>query len=363
MAVDKLQRVLFAPAALPLGQPASEVHGGRRSDPRVALAQAAEHAGFDALVLAGRDALGGPRTGAGSASNLSLATGPGDPFVLLGAAAEATRHLRLGALTRSGERHPGVVAKAVATLDVTSFGRAVHLLAIRSGSSADSREDGVLGDRAAEWELGLPVDVVGEELAVMKAMLSTPAPSFSGMHFQLDKAWNEPRSLRPVPPPLGLFVAPGGGPARQTGAGGFKAAAEALAMAPVLEIAVAGELLVLDLRDALVAGRPDRRDASPTQLATDAANLVSAIRLTLDSAAASSGRLPGSTAILALIGTALPARRAELAAIAAACADAGALGLAMALPPGRLLAREASEPRALAEELGGWAAMLERPAA
>jgi hypothetical protein len=139
------------------------------------LGQAVEGAGADAVLCDGERS----------------PSAPGDPFVLVGALAAVTNRVVLGCVASSvGERHPAVVAKAVAALDVCSAGRVLACLAPRANG------------------LGGGFGQLAEALDVVRAMLDRPAPSYSGAHFGIAGAWNEPRAERPTPTPLGVLVPP-----------------------------------------------------------------------------------------------------------------------------------------------------------
>lgn len=133
----------------------------------LALAAEAEAAGFDALLLDGR----GPDRR--------------DPFVLLGAAAAVTGRLELGALCDATGWPPSVLAKAVASLDVCSLGRAIALVAPGAGDDAPES---------------------AEAIEVCRLMLRSPAPSFRGLSQVIERAWNEPRARRASPTPVGLMI-------------------------------------------------------------------------------------------------------------------------------------------------------------
>ncbi len=143
----------------------------------VRLAMAAEQAGAQAVILDGARAPGAPA----------------DPFVLLGALAAATSRVVLGCVaTAVGERHPAVLAKTVAALDVCSTGRALVCL------------------RPSATPSGTGLDELAEALDVVRLMLDTPGPTLAGRHFAIQGAWNEPRARRATPTPLGVLVpAPG----------------------------------------------------------------------------------------------------------------------------------------------------------
>jgi alkanesulfonate monooxygenase SsuD/methylene tetrahydromethanopterin reductase-like flavin-dependent oxidoreductase (luciferase family) len=133
-------------------------------------AAAAEAAGFDCLWLP-----------APAAVHLDPATL--DPFVLAAGLAVRTEHIRLGCLDWPlSDRSPAMLAKAVASLDVISEGRAA------GGVDAGAGEPAALA----------------EALRVIRLMLAEDAPTFEGEHFTVRDAWNRPR--RPEAPPVVLFV-------------------------------------------------------------------------------------------------------------------------------------------------------------
>ena len=160
---------------------------GQALEEVLATAQAAEQRGFDALVLDGR-----PRADEGRWRSF-------DPFTLLGACAAATSAIRLGAIVSIGERPVSLVAKAVATLDVCSAGRAVLVLA-PSGSFGGEPD----APASAEPPGVASIDDLAEALAIVAAMLATPAATVTGRRLAVRAAWNEPR--RPVPPPIAVAL-------------------------------------------------------------------------------------------------------------------------------------------------------------
>src|SRR5918994_6332875 len=112
----------------------------------------------------------------------------------LGVLAGITRKVRLGLLvTGVTYRHPGLLAKTVATLDVLSGGRAQ------------------LGIGAAWYErehraLGVPYPPVSERferleetLRIVRQMWSEDDGPFEGRHYQLAETLNSPQPLRPPP--------------------------------------------------------------------------------------------------------------------------------------------------------------------
>ncbi len=111
-----------------------------------------------------------------------------DPLVALAAVATATERLRLGTgILLAAQREPIVTAKAVATLDHLSGGRAA--LGVGFGWNEDELEDhGVaMGDRRA---------VARERLLAMQALWADDEASFSGEHVRFAPSWSWPKPVR-----------------------------------------------------------------------------------------------------------------------------------------------------------------------
>lgn len=107
-----------------------------------------------------------------------------------------TRRIRVGHLVLcAGFRHPALLAKMAATLDVLSQGRLD--LGVGSGSVADEHHRaglpwGSAAERAARLE---------ETLTVLDAMLTSPVTSHHGDHVHLRELPNLPQPVqRPRPP-------------------------------------------------------------------------------------------------------------------------------------------------------------------
>lgn len=126
------------------------------------------------------------------------------PIPALQAAADATTTLRVGALVHDNDyKHPVVLAKELATIDVLSGGR----LEIGLGAGwmeSDYRQSGIAYDRP-----GVRVDRFVEGLAIIKGVMADGAFSFSGEHYTITDYHGTPLPLqRPHPPVL----IGGGGP-------------------------------------------------------------------------------------------------------------------------------------------------------
>ena len=111
-----------------------------------------------------------------------------DPLVALGAVAAATEHLRLGTgILLPAQREPIVTAKAIATLDHISGGRAA--LGVGFGWNEDEIEQhGVaMRDRRA---------VARERVLAMQALWADDEGSFHGEHVHLEPSWSWPKPVQ-----------------------------------------------------------------------------------------------------------------------------------------------------------------------
>lgn len=119
------------------------------------------------------------------------------PMVALTVAAEATTRLNVGTLVLDNDyRHPLVLAKEIATLDIFSEGR----LEVGLGAGwmcSDYDESGMAYDTP-----GTRIDRMVEGLAVIKGLLSEPTFSYSGKHYTLTDAQGVPRPHSQPHPPI-----------------------------------------------------------------------------------------------------------------------------------------------------------------
>jgi probable F420-dependent oxidoreductase len=113
------------------------------------------------------------------------------PFTALMAAAMVTRDLRLGTLVIDNDyRHPAVLAKDVATLDLLSSGRLE--LGLGAGWLREEYErTGMAFDPA-----GTRISRLEESVRVLRGLLAGDAVSLQGAHYQLDGLENFPRSAQ-----------------------------------------------------------------------------------------------------------------------------------------------------------------------
>jgi F420-dependent oxidoreductase-like protein len=157
-------------------------------------AVAAEEAGFDAISVP--DHVHQNQVGGGPASPMFEA------YTVLGALATVTSAATLFSLVSPVTlRAPGLLAKAVTTLDAISGGRA--LLGV--GAGWDVAEHEAYGIEFPG--LGERFDRLDEELAICRAMFSDEQATFTGKFYALRDAYNSPRPVRGSIP---VLVAGGG---------------------------------------------------------------------------------------------------------------------------------------------------------
>ncbi|MBO3745700.1 TIGR03621 family F420-dependent LLM class oxidoreductase [Streptosporangiaceae bacterium NEAU-GS5] len=144
-----------------------------------------EDAGYDAVYIS--DHIVGPRFA---------------PIAAMTAAACATTRLRVGALVLANDfRHPVMLAKEAATLDVLSEGRLD--LGLGTGwMAADYQAAGLPLERP-----GLRVDRLAESVAVLKGLWADGPFTFAGKHYQITELDLQPK-------PIGPRLLLGGGGAR-----------------------------------------------------------------------------------------------------------------------------------------------------
>jgi probable F420-dependent oxidoreductase len=169
----------------------------------VDLAREAERAGFDGVMAsehvvlgAGADADGRPANPRDYAlpGNQDPATPWPSSLLLLAAVAAVTTRLRLiASAVIPPLRHPLLIAKEIATLDLLAEGRLVV-------------QPTVSWHRAEYEALGVPFATRGERLdehldAWAELWRGSPA-SFAGRHYRFDDVWLEPKPFRPAGPRL-----------------------------------------------------------------------------------------------------------------------------------------------------------------
>jgi probable F420-dependent oxidoreductase len=171
--------------------------------PIVRAAELAEEAGFDAVMVSehvvlgpGADELGLPENPRDYAlpGNQDPSTPWPDPFTLLAAIAEVTSGLRLVASSIIAPlRHPLLLAKQLATLDLLSQGRLVVQPTV-SWHRAEYEALGVAFERRGE--------LLDEHLAAWRALWRETPASFEGRHYRFTDVTLEPKPSREQGPTL-----------------------------------------------------------------------------------------------------------------------------------------------------------------
>ncbi len=119
------------------------------------------------------------------------------PVPALMAAADATTTLRVGALVFGNDyRHPVVLAKEAATIDVLSGGR--FELGLGAGwMNTDYEQSGIAHDRP-----GVRIDRLAESIAVCKAAFGDGPVDFHGEHYTVTGYEGYPKPMQAGGPPL-----------------------------------------------------------------------------------------------------------------------------------------------------------------
>jgi probable F420-dependent oxidoreductase len=169
----------------------------------VRLAQEAEAAGIDGVMLSEHVVLGPSAGSRGRMSNPRDYAAPGnqdpatpwpDSIVLLSAIAAVTERLRLiGAAIIAPLRHPLLLAHQLATLDLLSGGR----LVVQPTVSWLREEYDALG--VSFDQRGALLD---EHLAAWRVLWRETPASFDGTHYSFHEVYLEPKPARPEGPTL-----------------------------------------------------------------------------------------------------------------------------------------------------------------
>ncbi len=158
-----------------------EIQEGMTYADTLAMTRAGEDAGFHASLLAEHY-----YPSSGIMDRMSA-----DAWVFLGGLARDTQRIRLGSLVSPVTfRHPSVLAKMAATLDHMTGGRAE--LGVGAGWLESEHE-------AYGFPFGAPaerVDVMEEQLQIIKGLWTQDPFSFNGAHYQLQKCHFTPEPLQ-----------------------------------------------------------------------------------------------------------------------------------------------------------------------
>jgi probable F420-dependent oxidoreductase len=133
-------------------------------------------------------------------STLSLPDHFGDqlaPFAALMSAADATTSLRIGSLVFDNDyRHPAVLAKEAATLDVLSEGRLEFGLGA-GWMVSDYEQTGIPYDPP-----GTRIERMTEALTIIKSFFAGGRVSFAGKHYKIEGLEAEPSPVQKPHPPI-----------------------------------------------------------------------------------------------------------------------------------------------------------------
>jgi F420-dependent oxidoreductase-like protein len=156
----------------------------RSWDDLLAVAHIADDGGWDGVYVA--DHFMGDGGGFGAADEPTL-----EATAVLAALATATSRVRLGSLVFSATyRHPAVLANWAATVDHASGGRLV--LGIGAGWQENEHEQyglalGSPGERIAR---------LGEQLQIIRGLLTQPSTTVHGDHYEVVDALCEPKPVQ-----------------------------------------------------------------------------------------------------------------------------------------------------------------------
>lgn len=164
---------------------------GNEADTALALVRACEEAGLDSVWVADHFMFVDEEHPEREVPIL-------ESFVTLGAMAAVTDRIRIGQLVVGAPyRNPALLAKACTTLDVISHGRSI----IGLGAAWHEPEFVAYG-----WPfppLRERFEMLEEAVQVVDRMLTQRPASFSGKHYTVRDAYNDPRPVqRPRPPVL-----------------------------------------------------------------------------------------------------------------------------------------------------------------
>jgi probable F420-dependent oxidoreductase len=162
------------------------------------IARLAERLGFSSVWISDHFFLRLDRYGGGPEVHGSV-----EPMIGLAALAMATERVRLGTLVMSASfRHPGIVAKMAAAIDLFSGGR------FDLGIGAGWYEDEYRAYGYPFGTVGERFEILEESLEVLGLLFGEGPVTFRGKHFRLDGAYNRPEPAGRPP----IWLGSKGGP-------------------------------------------------------------------------------------------------------------------------------------------------------
>jgi F420-dependent oxidoreductase-like protein len=175
---------------------------GRRADldATVAFAKRAEELGFDSVWMSDHFFLDLSRYGGAPGRHRSL-----EALTTLAAIAVETERVRLGTLVLcEAFRHPPVLAKMAATLDIVSGGR------LELGVGAGWYEDEYRAFGYRFPPIGERIARLRETVDILAGMLSNDRFTYAGTYYRVEDAPNDPPPVQKPRPPI--LVGGKGGP-------------------------------------------------------------------------------------------------------------------------------------------------------
>ena len=119
------------------------------------------------------------------------------PIAAMTAAVEATSTLRVGALVFDNDyRHPVVLAKEIATIDILSQGRVEFGLGA-GWMTTDYEQSGIALDSP-----GVRIERMVEALEIYRQLFTQETATFSGQHYTLNGVPGLPKPFTPGGPPI-----------------------------------------------------------------------------------------------------------------------------------------------------------------
>ena len=157
-------------------------------------ARRAEELGFHSVWISDHFFLSLERYGGGDELQGSL-----EPFTTLAGLSQVTKRVRLGTLVACAPfRHPGVLAKQAAALDVWSRGR------LDLGIGAGWYEDEFASFGYPFGSIGERFEMLEETLQVLGRLFGDGPADHEGRRFRLQGAYNHPRPAQRPRPPIWL---------------------------------------------------------------------------------------------------------------------------------------------------------------
>ncbi|MHA1908979.1 MAG: TIGR03560 family F420-dependent LLM class oxidoreductase [Candidatus Thorarchaeota archaeon] len=120
-----------------------------------------------------------------------------EAWTLLAALAAETDTIRLGTtVTCNSYRHPSLLAKIAASIDMISNGR------LWFGYGAGWKEVEYKAYGYDFPKIQVRMDQMEEALEIIKLLWTEPAPSYKGKHYTLEKAYSAPKPVQKPYPPI-----------------------------------------------------------------------------------------------------------------------------------------------------------------